>query len=138
MSTGAIITYKEQNKFDKYYAMTTSEKANINDVVSMFMKELTTVKGSNLFDRGYGTTFMDDISKQVNIYKVRWYLENSYIDVFNKYGIVSVSTSDVTMNTSTGFLDIRLKIFFEDLALEHYETFLYNGMYTTETIIEMD
>ncbi len=118
--------------------MTTSEKANINDVVAMFMKELTTVKGSNLFDREYGTTFMDDISKQVNIYKVRWYLENNYSDVFNKYGIVNITTSDVTMNTHTGFLDVRLKIFFKDLALEHYETFLYNGMYTTETIIEMD
>lgn len=138
MSDGVLITYKEQNKFDKYYAMSSTEKANINDVVSMFMKELTTVKGSNLFDREYGTTFMDDISSQVNVYKIRWFLENKYKDTYKKYGIVKIGTEDVSQNVHTGFLDIHIKIYFEDLALEHYESFLYNGIYTTDTIIEMD
>ncbi len=138
MSSGVLVTYKEQNKFDKYYVKTTAEKADINDVVSMFMKELTTIKGSSLFDRNYGTTFIDDISGQVNIYKVRWFLENKYNDTLEKYGIVKVWTEDATMNTHNGFLEIRLKIHFEEFALEHYETFLYNGTYTTETIIEMD
>lgn len=138
MSEGVLITYKEQNKFDRYYSMTSTEKANIDDVVAMFIKELTTLKGTNVFDREYGSTFIDDISKQTNFYKVEYFLQKKYSDLYEKYGIVRLDVVDVSMNTKTGFLDIRMKIIFKDVALEHYTSFLYNGIYTTDTIIEMD
>jgi hypothetical protein len=138
MSDGVYITYKEQNKFDKYYALTSTEQADLNDVVAMFIKELTTIKGSNVFDKSYGTTFMDDISSQVNFYKVEYFLKNNYNDIYDKYGIVRVDVTDVSMNTHTGFLEVRMKVIFEDVALEHYTSFLYDGVYTKDTIIEMD
>jgi hypothetical protein len=138
MSDGVFITYKEQNKFDKYLTLTTSEKKNIDDVVTMFIKELTTVKGSNVFDKEYGSTFMNDISKQVNFYKIEHFIKNSYSDLYEKYGIVSLDVSGVSMNVHTGFLDIRLKIIFEEYALEHYTKFLYDGVFTNDTIIEME
>ena len=133
-----LITYREQNKLDTYYSKTAREQADLNDLVSMFIKELLTEKGSNVFDRSYGTTFMEDISGQVNIYKVEFFLDNNYAETYKKYGIVKVETKDVFKNVRTGFLDVRLRIVFRDFALEHYTSFLYNGTYTTETIIEMD
>ncbi len=133
-----LITYKKDPRNDRYYELTSKEKLDINDIVSMFIKELLTVKGSNLFDRSYGTTFSDDISGQVNIYKVEYFLKKSYADTREKYGIESVEVSAVTKNIHTGFLDVHMRILFENFALEHYTSFLYNGAYTTETIIEMD
>lgn len=138
MSDGVLLTYKEQNKYDKYYALPSDEKMKIDDVVSMFMKELTTIKGSNLFDRNYGTSFMNDIASQLNIYKIEYMLDNNYKDTYAKYGIEKVVANDVSMNRATGFLDVHVKIFFHDLALEHYTSFLYNGAFTTNTIIEVD
>jgi hypothetical protein len=138
MADTVLITYREQNKLDRYYALTSTEKASIDDLVAMFIKELTTIKGSNVFDKSYGTSFMDDISKQVNFYKVEYFLKNGYTELYNKYGIVRVDVSDVSMNVHTGFLDVKMKIVLEEYALEHYTSFLYNGTYTTETIIEMD
>ncbi len=138
MSDGILLTYRDQNKFDKYYTLTSDKKMEVDDIVSMFMKELTTEVGTNLFDRNYGTTFMSDISKQVNIHKVEYMLKNNYSHTFEKYGISRIETSGVDMNKSTGFLDIHMKIFFEDLAIEHYTSFLYGGAFTTNTIIEVD
>ena len=137
-TSGVLLTYREQAKFDRYYTLTSEEKANINDIVAMFIKELTTLKGTNVFDKEYGTTFMDDISKQVNFYKVEYFIKNRYKELYPKYGIVRVDVADVNFNTNNGFLEVRMKIIFEEYALEHYTSFLYNGIYTTNTIIEMD
>jgi hypothetical protein len=138
MDEGILVTYKEQAKFDKYYTLPSKERAKIDDVVSMFIKELTTLKGSNVFDKEYGTTFIEDISSQVNFYKVEYFLKNKYKELYDKYGIVRVDVTDVSFNTSNGFLEVRMKIIFKEYALEHYTSFLYNGIYTTNTIIEMD
>jgi len=104
----------------------------------MFIKELTTLKGSNVFDRSYGSTFMNDISDQTNFYKIEYFLANYYEDLYKKYGIIRVDVIETKMNTSNGFLEVWLKIVFEDIALEHYTSFMYNGIYTNNTIIEMD
>ena len=138
MGDEVLVTYRQKNKSERYYALPSEEKKNIDDVVGMFMKELTTVKGSNLFNRDYGTTFMEDISGQVNLYKVEWYLSHKYQDTYAKYGVDKVETSSVEKTSLDGFLEIRIKIYFEDFAVDRFESFLYNGVFTTETIIEMD
>jgi hypothetical protein len=134
----ALVTYKKQNKFDKYFDITSSEKAKIDDLVAMFAKELTTKKGTNLFDRNYGSSFIDDISDYVNIYKIQWFFDNKYNDLYEKYGITEIEASDATFSRTDGFLNISIKIGFKDVALEHYINFLYNGIFTENTIIEMD
>jgi len=44
MSNDVLITYREQNKFDKYHSLPEQKKMEIQDVVAMFIKELLTEK----------------------------------------------------------------------------------------------
>jgi len=138
MSNEVLITYREQNKFDKYHSLPEKKKLEIQDVIAMFIKELLTLKGSNLFDPDYGSTFLDDISKQVNFYKIEYFLQNNYKDLYRKYNIESINVQKTNKNNREGVLEVWLTIYFKEYAVEYYTNFLYNGVYTEGTIIEMD
>jgi len=133
-----LITYKYSNKDEKYYALPAEDRIEIDDIVAMFIKELLTVKGTNMFDRDYGCTFMDDISGPLNIYKVEYLLKNNYKDLYDKYGIVSVEVIGAEKNVQTGFLDVRIKIYFNDLSVTHYTQFIHDGEFTDRIIIELE
>lgn len=133
-----LVTYKQQNKYDKYFALTTMEQRSIDTLTTNFIQELITDKGSNVFDRDYGTDFISDIGEQVNIHKVRYIIDNSLSEIKKKYSIVSINTSNVNFNVSDGFLEIHLSIEFEDVAVEKHFNFIYNGIFTEKMILEVD
>ncbi len=133
-----MVTYKQQNKFDKYYAIPIEERQTIDTLTTNFLQELITQKGSCSFDKQYGTTFITEIGNQVNIYKIRYLLENSVLDIKEQYGILSITAPKAEFNTSDGFLEIWLTIEYEDIAVEKHFNFMYDGIYTDKTILEID
>jgi hypothetical protein len=111
---------------------------DINTKTAYFMQELVTAKGSLLFDKQYGTTFLDDIGTQVNIYKVRYLLEKNYLPTKAKYGILSIETNKVFFSQKDGFLNIELALVFDGFKSNTGTAFAYNGSFTTKTIIEVE
>ena len=133
-----LVTYKQQNKYDKYFALTTTEKRSVDALTTNFIQELVTDKGSNVFDKEYGTTFISQVGAQVNIHKIRYIIDNSLDEIKAKYSIVSINTSNVNFNNSNGFLEIHFGVEFENVAVEKYFNFIYNGIFTEKMILEVD
>lgn len=133
-----LITYKHQNKNDRYHLLPSAEQATVDNVITNFIQELITQKSSSLFNRSYGTDFIDDLGSQINIYKVDYLLQNSIGDLKEKYGIISISTGDAILNKSNGFLEVSLKLEMSEVAVETHFDFMYNGLFTDQTIVEMD
>jgi len=133
-----LVTYKHQNKYDRYYAIPTVEQRTVDTLTTNFIQELITEKGSNVFDRNYGTTFISDIGDQVNFYKVEYLVNNTLNDIKKKYSIVNIEVSNATFNSSNGFLEIHLRIEYEDIAVEKFFNFMYNGIFTDKMILEID
>ncbi len=133
-----LVTYKQQNKYDKYYALPTAEQRTVDTITTNFIQELVTEKGSNVFDKEYGTTFISDIGEHVNFYKIEYLINNSLEDIKNKYHIVNLEVHDSNFNTTNGFLEIHLRVEFEDVAVEKYFNFIYNGIFTDKMILEID
>lgn len=133
-----LITYKQQNKFDKYYALPTAEKRSVDALTTNFIQELITVRGSNAFDKKYGTTFITDIGEQVNIHKVKYIIDKNLDEIKQKYNITKLTVGDTSFNTTDGFLEIHLTIEFDGLAVEKHFDFIYNGVFTDKMILEID
>jgi len=136
--SNVLITYKNQNKLDKYHLLPSAEQTTVDNVIANFIQELVTEKGSSLFDREYGSTFMYELGPQVNIYKIDYILKNSIEPLKAKYGITAVTVGTANFNTSDGFLDIDLKIEMDDMAVETHFNFVYGGLFTDQMIVEMD
>ena len=135
-----IYTVKKKN-IDERYAHTTGESKSEEDIdtlTSNFMQELVTDLGSVLFDKDYGTTFLLDIGDQVNIYKVRYLLDRNYQSTKDKYGILSVETSDVFFDKKDGFLNMALVLLFDGFKSQTATAIRYDGSFTTNTIIEVE
>jgi len=135
-----LYSIKKSNKNEKYQHETGVEVKgeDIDRMTSNFMQELVTDAGSVLFDKKYGTTFLTDIKDQVNIHKVRYLLENGYQSTKGKYGILSVETNDVFFDKKDGFLNIVLTLIFSGFKADTSASFIYNGTFTTKTIIEVE
>jgi hypothetical protein len=133
-----LVTYKSQNKFEKYFVLPTEEQKTIDSLTTNFIQELVTEKGTCIFDREYGSNFLKEVGEQVNIYKIQHILENSISEIKEKYGIASVDVSDAIFNQSDGFLEIRLSIEYSDVSLEKHFNFMYSGTFTDKLIVEID
>ena len=133
----AIVSYKYKNKFEKYYSLPTSEQATYDDLTTNFIKELITEKGSCIFDKNYGTNFYALLGNVANIYRVRDAIKKATDEIKDKYGIVAVDTSNVHYSTSDGFMNVTLKIFYRDVALQAYMDTMFSGKYTERDIIEI-
>jgi len=133
----AIVSYKFRNKFDKYYALPTTEQAKYDDLAANFAKELVTEKGSCIFDREYGTLFYHDIGDIANIHKMRSVVSNNAEAIKYKYGIEQVDVGEAKFNSKDGFLEISLRILFRDVALNMTSQILYSGTYTDKDIVEI-
>jgi hypothetical protein len=118
--------------------MPSVEQRTVDALTTNFIQELVTEKGSNVFDKNYGTTFISDIGDQVNFYKVEYLVNNTLEDIKNKYSIVNLEVSNATFNKSNGFLEIHLRIEFEDVAVEKFFNFVYGGIFTDKMILEID
>jgi hypothetical protein len=117
--------------------LTSTEKATYDDLVTNFIKELITERGSCIFDRNYGTTFYEDLGQVVNIYKVRDAVQNASNQIKDKYGIVTVDVEDANYTSHDGFMNVRIKVFFSDVAVDTYMNFMYEGNFTDKNIIEI-
>lgn len=133
-----LVTYKQQNKFDKYYVLPTTEKTTIDNLTTNFLQELVTKRGSCAFDKEYGSTFIEEVGDHANIYKIQYILDKSIEGLKEKYGIDSVVVSNSIFNNSNGFLEIHMRIEYEDVAVEKHFNFMYNGIYTDKMILEID
>jgi len=137
---GILYSIEKKNRRDKYQheaKKMPSTEYEINILTANFMQELVTEVGSVLFDKSYGTTFLSDIAKQVNIYKIRYLLDNEYLSTKSKYGILSIETRDVFFDPKDGFLNIDMTLLFESFKSMTKASFVYNGTFTTKTIIEV-
>ena len=128
---------KKRNISEAYSHHTEEGLKELDAVVANFIQELITIKGTCLFDRDYGTTFLTDLGREVNVYKIRYILANNYHSTKEKYGILAVETLNVHMSRDDGFLDLHLKISFPGVAIETNTATWYNGQFTTKTIIEV-
>ena len=131
-----IFSYTQKNK-DEEYALSTEEyKSDLERKITNFMQELITVKGSSLFALDYGTTFLHDLGGNVNIYKVRYLLDQNYRETKDKYNIKDVET--LAAYLKEGFLVLDIKIIFDKVAVSTGTTFPFSGDFTTNTIIEVN
>jgi len=133
-----LITYKNSNKFEKYFVVPAKERQTIDTLTTNFIQELVTEKGTCAFDKKYGSYFIRDIGEHVNIHKIRYVLDESIEDIKKKYGIVNVSVDNAQFNASDGFMEIWLSIEYEEIAVEKRFNFMYDGLYTDKIILEMD
>ena len=106
--------------------------------IENFTIELVTEKGSSLFDKNYGTTFIDDLGEQINEYKVKYYIENSYEETKKKYDIMLVEVTSVEYSRSNNSLDIDMVIAFKDVSFQTKIEMPYTGSYTTKPILEIN
>jgi len=106
--------------------------------IENFTIELVTEKGSSLFDKNYGTTFINDLGEQINEYKVKYYIENSYEETKKKYDIMLVEVTSVEYSRSNNSLDIDMVIAFKDVSFQTKIEMPYTGSYTTKPILEIN
>jgi len=133
-----LITYRQQNKHDKYFALPTKEKRSLDALTTNFIQELVTEKGSSIFDRSYGTNFISSIGEQVNIYKIEYIIKNNLEEIKNKYNVVDITVKNTNFNTNDGFLEIHIGVEYKDFAVERHFNFIYQGVFTEKTILEID
>lgn len=132
-----LYSIKKRNPDETYSHHTSSGFEGLDAKVANFIQELITIKGTCLFDKEYGTTFLTDLGREVNVYKIRYILDRNYQATKDKYGILAVETLSANMRRDDGFLELSLKIIFPGVAIETNTATWYNGQFTTKTIIEV-
>ncbi len=133
-----IVTYAQNNKAEKYNLMTGAAKATLSRIVANLIQELVTTKGSNVFDKSYGTMFIDNLGFQVNVYKIDYFLKEEAKDLFAKYGATGISATRAWADVNTGTLNIEISVEFKDAAVESYVDFRFDGTFTENDIIEYE
>lgn len=134
--SSVLFSIKKKPEDTNYSHSSSAKHSKMVDATSSAIKELITELGSSLFDKEYGTTFIEDLGEQVNIYKIQYLVDNKYSYWKEKHGIKKVSISNVQISSIDGFLNISLKIHFNDGYIETETPIGYNGLFTTKTIIE--
>ena len=133
--SGTLITYSQKNKNEAYELMTISEKYSISSLSSNFIQELITSKGSNAFDRNYGTNFIESLGEQVNVYKIDFFVKKEGESLLRKYNILSASVGEAWID-GEGALNIKISLDFSDTAVDTFVDFRFSGTFTTGDIIE--
>lgn len=131
-----LVTYAQHNKNDSYNLLTESRKRDVQSITSNFIQELVTKKGSNVFDKEYGTLFIDNLGSQINVHKVNYFLKAEVDGMRKKYGIVDVSVSKAWLSTGTGMLNIEINVRFSDTAVDAFVDMRFDGSFTEQDIIE--
>ncbi len=131
-----IITYAQQNKQEKYNLLTSSEQRSVSSVTANFIQELVTKRGSNVFEREYGTLFIDNLGSQANVHKINYFLKQEITKLREKYSIVSGLVTKAWTSPGSGILNIEMTIEFNDVMVSSYVDFRFNGSFTDKDIIE--
>lgn len=133
-----LYSVKKRNYRNGYEYDGGESKKDVNSIVSGFIQELITKRGSCLFNDAYGTTFIEDLGDQVNKYKTKYLIENNYDDTKKKYDILRVEVPDTSFSREDGFLNIHLNIFFSRVKVETNAKIIFSGSFTSKTIIEVE
>ena len=134
--SGTIVTYLQNNKEEKYLLSTEESKRSIDSIATNFLQEMVTRKGSNLFDKSYGTMFIDNLGSQVNVYKIDYFLKQEVSGMKEKYGITSVSATKAWVDADSGYLNVSITVEFEEMAVSSFVDFRFDGSFTDGDIIE--
>ena len=133
----AHVHYKKVNKFEKYHFLVSSEKQTIDDIVSNFIQEITTTKGTNAFDRDYGTNFIESISDISNPDKVSYFFNINSSSIISKYPIEQVVVKNASFNRSTGTMNVYLVAEFKDVAMDVNFDYPYSGTFVDSELLEI-
>ena len=131
-----IITYAQSNKSDKYDLLTGALKKNIDRIATNFIQEVVTTKGSNVFDRNYGTMFLDNLGSQVNVHKIDYFLKKEVSGLHDKYGIESVSATRAWVDVNEGVLNVEITLEFREYAVSSFIDFRFLGSFVDGDIVE--
>lgn len=131
------VHYKKSNEFERYHYLTSKEKTDINDIVSSFIQELMTTKGSNAFQRDFGTNFKKEITDIANADKVIYFIEMESAKIVNKYGITKILVKEVKHNLKSTTLDISIDVIVGDIAVSAMFDYFFNGNYISSDLLEI-
>ena len=131
-----LVTYSQKNEKDKYSLQTASKQRELDSIITNFIQELVTKKGSNVFDRTYGTLFIDNLGIQINVYKIDYFLKQETLEIRDKYGILDIMVKRAWMDASTGTLNIEISVQFSSLVVDAFLDLRFEGSFTEADLIE--
>jgi len=110
------------------------EDAYYKKLVEDFIQELLTASNPPL-KPNYGTSFIDDLGENVNIYKFQYYLERHANRLAKKYNIEEINIDNIDSSNNMLIGHLELKISGNTISHE-FEINWGDKHFTTEAIVE--